>query len=220
VIPGSAAAYKVPKPKVCKVPNVIGKRLTGAEKKITKAHCLVGSVSGPADGRVISQDPPAGSAGPTVNLVLAVLSKSKHCTVPLVIGLRLSSAVRSISKAHCQIGKVTTQGSAVPIGRVISQNPPAGSPGPTVSLVISTGGSPGVRCRVPNVIGEKVRRAKRKLVRAHCEVGRVIRRPSSRRRGRVIAERPRPGRTKRVGSKVRLTVSAGRGGRHHRGHGR
>jgi serine/threonine-protein kinase len=214
VMANPAAAYKVPKPKQCRVPSVIGKHLDHAERKIVKAHCLVGSVTGPANGIVISQDPAPGSAGPTVNLVLG--SKPKHCTVPAVIGLRLSGAVRSILKAHCEVGKVTTQRSLVPIGRVVSQSPPPGSAGPSISLVISSGISHGARCRVPNVLGKRLARAKLKLRRAGCAVGRVIRRPSRRHRGRVIGERPRPGRIEPVGKRVRLIVSAGRRGSHRR----
>ena len=64
---------------------------------------------------------------------------------------------------------------------------------------------PPVRCRVPRVIGLKLAKAKTKIRRAHCSVGRV-RRARSRRVGRVIGQTPRPGTRLRRGGRVRLVV--------------
>jgi beta-lactam-binding protein with PASTA domain len=55
------------------------------------------------------------------------------------------------------------------------------------------------------VVGLTLRRAKTKIRRAHCSVGR-IRRARSRRVGRVIAQNPRPGVVKRRGFPVKLVV--------------
>jgi beta-lactam-binding protein with PASTA domain len=55
------------------------------------------------------------------------------------------------------------------------------------------------------VIGFTLRRAKTKIRRAHCSVGR-IRRAHSRRVGRVISQSPRPGAVKRRGFPVKLVV--------------
>jgi beta-lactam-binding protein with PASTA domain len=62
-----------------------------------------------------------------------------------------------------------------------------------------------VRCRVPRVIGLTLGRARTKIRRAKCSVGR-IRRASSRRVGRVIGQNPRPGVIKRRGFPVNLVV--------------
>jgi beta-lactam-binding protein with PASTA domain len=62
-----------------------------------------------------------------------------------------------------------------------------------------------VRCIVPRVIGLALGRAKQRIRAKHCSVGR-IRRARSRRPGRVIAQRPRPGTVKRRGFPVNLVV--------------
>jgi beta-lactam-binding protein with PASTA domain len=62
-----------------------------------------------------------------------------------------------------------------------------------------------VRCHVPRVVGLALGRAKTKIRRARCSVGR-IRRARSRRVGRVIAQSPRPGVFKRRGFPVKLVV--------------
>ena len=48
-------------------------------------------------------------------------------------------------------------------------------------------------CHVPRVVGMRLGRAKARIRRANCSVGYVGRVPSSRPRGRVIAQRPAPG---------------------------
>ena len=58
---------------------------------------------------------------------------------------------------------------------------------------------------VPRVIGLSLRRAKAKIRRANCSVGR-IRRTQSRRVGRVIAQNPRAGKIKAAGFPVKLVV--------------
>jgi beta-lactam-binding protein with PASTA domain len=55
------------------------------------------------------------------------------------------------------------------------------------------------------VLGLRLGAAKRKIRQRHCAVGRV-RRARSRRVGRVIGQRPRPGAIKRRGYPVALTV--------------
>jgi beta-lactam-binding protein with PASTA domain len=49
-------------------------------------------------------------------------------------------------------------------------------------------------------------RAKTKIRSKHCSVGRITRRVSSRRAGRVISQSPKPGAVKPAGFKVKLVV--------------
>jgi beta-lactam-binding protein with PASTA domain len=58
---------------------------------------------------------------------------------------------------------------------------------------------------VPRVIGLTLAKAKAKIKKAHCKVGK-IRRTHSRRVGRVIGQSPRPGVKKPNGFKVKLVV--------------
>lgn len=67
------------------------------------------------------------------------------------------------------------------------------------------------KCHVPNVVGQKLSAAKAKIRRRHCRVGKVTRRHSTpARKGRVLAQRPKAGRTLRNGARVNLTVGKGR----------
>jgi beta-lactam-binding protein with PASTA domain len=63
------------------------------------------------------------------------------------------------------------------------------------------------------VVGLKLKKAKARIRRRHCRVGKITRKTSSlRKKGRVLAQRPRAGRTLRRGAKVNLKV--GKGPRH------
>jgi serine protease AprX len=69
---------------------------------------------------------------------------------------------------------------------------------------------PPVRCIVPRVVGSKLPAARRKIVRAHCRVGKVRKAFSSvKKRGRVVAQSPRPGRRYARGRRVSLKVGKG-----------
>jgi uncharacterized delta-60 repeat protein len=68
-----------------------------------------------------------------------------------------------------------------------------------------------VACVVPKVKGKKLAAAKRRIKAAHCAVGKIKRAYSSKvRKGRVISQRPRPGKKLVARSKVRLKVSKGK----------
>jgi hypothetical protein len=63
------------------------------------------------------------------------------------------------------------------------------------------------RCRVPRVVGKRLGRAATLILGGHCRVGRVTRRHSVRKkRGKVLAQSPRAGRSLEVGSRVNLVV--------------
>jgi beta-lactam-binding protein with PASTA domain len=60
------------------------------------------------------------------------------------------------------------------------------------------------------VVGNTLARAKSKIRRNHCSVGKITRKPSSRRlKGHVIKQSPRAGRRLANGHKVNLTVGRG-----------
>ena len=65
-------------------------------------------------------------------------------------------------------------------------------------------------CRVPRVIGVRLRPAQARIRRASCRVGRIRRIHSARRRGVVISQAPRPASRRVRGTRVHFTVSRGR----------
>ncbi|MFL5958957.1 MAG: InlB B-repeat-containing protein [Gaiellaceae bacterium] len=65
-------------------------------------------------------------------------------------------------------------------------------------------------CVVPKVKGKKLKAAKAALARAHCRPGTITRKYSKVGKGRVISQKPRPGRHLARGAKVNLAVSKGK----------
>jgi uncharacterized repeat protein (TIGR01451 family) len=68
------------------------------------------------------------------------------------------------------------------------------------------------KCKVPKVVGLTLAKAKAKIRKAHCGVGKIKKKVSSRKKkGRVLLQKPKPGKTLPAGSKVNLTVGKGPG---------
>jgi hypothetical protein len=65
-------------------------------------------------------------------------------------------------------------------------------------------------CVVPRVQGKALAAARRAIRRANCSVGRVRYARSSRAKGRVVSQSPRPGARKPVRARVNLVLSRGR----------
>jgi beta-lactam-binding protein with PASTA domain len=59
---------------------------------------------------------------------------------------------------------------------------------------------------VPRVIGLKLAKAKAKIRKAHCRVGKISKRVNARRAGRVLRQSPRAGVRKPNGFRVKLVV--------------
>jgi hypothetical protein len=69
---------------------------------------------------------------------------------------------------------------------------------------------PSAWCKVPRVVGVRLRVARRNIRENRCRIGKVLYRVSrTRRRGVVISQRPRAGSTLPVHSKIDLVVSRG-----------
>jgi hypothetical protein len=84
------------------------------------------------------------------------------------------------------------------------------SPGARLAGPLGTRRAAGTRCVVPRLRRRELAPARRLLVRAHCAVGRLRRARSKHvRRGRVIAQSHRAGRSLPAGAKVGLLISTG-----------
>lgn len=67
------------------------------------------------------------------------------------------------------------------------------------------------KCIVPNVVGKLLATAKRRIHRAHCQVGSVAyKRSTKAKRNRVLRESPRAGKRLRNGARIRLVVGSRR----------
>jgi PASTA domain/Divergent InlB B-repeat domain len=69
---------------------------------------------------------------------------------------------------------------------------------------------PAAGCVTPRVVGLRLRKAKHRISKALCRTGKVTRKPSSlRKKGRVLAQKPRPHTTLKQGARVNLVVGRG-----------
>ncbi|MBR0403736.1 MAG: PASTA domain-containing protein [Eggerthellaceae bacterium] len=148
------------------VPDVTGMTQDGAEAEIEKKGLSVGKVqekhSSEVDaGCVISQDPTAGTKvdkGASVKLVVSTGEEpAKTVSVPDVSGMTQEGAEKSILTSGLAVGGVDFKYSGeIPEGRVISQDPTAGTKvdkGASVKLVVSKGEEPAQTVSVPDVTG-------------------------------------------------------------------
>jgi serine/threonine-protein kinase len=134
------------------VPNFVGQDLTAAQTAATQAGisiAVTGSAeaSGAAVNSILSQDPPAGSRiekGGTVKVTVA--AGAATVAVPDLRNLSETDAFNALATAGLTLGpKTEAFDPIVPVGAVISQNPPAGvlvNKGTAVAYVLSKGPEP------------------------------------------------------------------------------
>jgi hypothetical protein len=68
-----------------------------------------------------------------------------------------------------------------------------------------------LECIVPKLRGKTLRVARHALTRAHCKVGVITKKYSTAvMKGRVVSQKPKPGRHQRVGAKVDMALSRGK----------
>jgi beta-lactam-binding protein with PASTA domain len=199
------------------VPGVVGLTQSAAQVAISSAGLTVGEISGASSssvpvGRVISQNPPAGSnVSPATDVALVISTGVANLTVPDVVGLTRVAAQDAIVAAGLTVGTVVeTSSESVPAGRVISQDPGGGAsvaPGSGVALTVSTG--PGT-VSVPDVVGLTQNAAENALVNAGLVVGPISTASSDVvPAGRVISQEPAGGASVAPGASVALVISSG-----------
>jgi len=64
-------------------------------------------------------------------------------------------------------------------------------------------------CVVPNVVGKSLKKAKLKIKKSFCSVGKITKAASSKPKGTVISQKPKHGKRLKQHAKVNLTVSKG-----------
>ena len=79
-----------------------------------------------------------------------------------------------------------------------------------VTATFATTLAPAPACIVPKLKGKTLVAAKGALSKAHCRVGKVTRKYSKVRKGRVISQRPTTGQQRPAGAKVNLAISKGK----------
>jgi Tol biopolymer transport system component len=83
--------------------------------------------------------------------------------------------------------------------------------GPSTTSTTTTTTAPAARCVVPDVVGKTLATARTLIVKARCRTGKVTTvRSATVAKGRVVAAKPKPGRSVAVGTQVALSVSRGK----------
>jgi glucose/arabinose dehydrogenase len=108
--------------------------------------------------------------------------------------------------------RLTATGSASPSTCTPTALPPPGPPPPPgFPPPPPPAAAPAAkRCTVPRVIGMRLAKAKARIRRSNCRVGKIRPVKSRRVRGRVVSQRPRAGRRLARGTRVHLNISRGR----------
>jgi penicillin-binding protein 1A len=142
---GFPAAPPPPPPSKVKVPNVVGKPVQNATSILTRAslNTTVTEVPNSAPkGRVVAQNPPAGSSVPGGSTVTLLVSSGKggggKIGLPNVVGLPVGTARTLLGALGFRVGISYTSGG--PPDRVVSQSPAAGTQlprGAYVTLVVA-----------------------------------------------------------------------------------
>lgn len=198
-------------------PNVVGLNRIPAQVAIISAGLTVGAVTEVFDavmpaGQVVSQNPVAGALlAPGSAVALTVSKGPQPLTVPDVVGLTQAEAQAALTGAGFNTGAVVLEYSAtVPAGRVMTQNPAAGTPaapGTAVGLTVSRGAQP---VTVPNIVGQTQASANAAVIAAGLGVGSVTEQYSATvLAGRVISQSPAPGLQVPPGTPVSMAVSRG-----------
>ena len=144
----ACAGYLLLKPSRVLVPAMVGK--TEAEaRELAKSSGLSVVVKtqetdqASQDGKVLLQDPASGTAVPKMSVVTLTVAKGPEgIALPDLVGKTRSEAEDTLVRMGLKVSFKETESDTVPIGRVISQEPPAGAkaqPQSQVTLTISGG---------------------------------------------------------------------------------
>jgi serine/threonine-protein kinase len=192
------------------VPSVVGMTQSQAEKAVTKAGLTPKAVKVPSSsvksGIVISTNPQFGAkVAPNSVVTLRVSSGPKKISVPNVVGESQATAQQNLSQF--QVVTKTDNTSTAPAGKVVRQNPPAGTllaAGSKVTIYVSGGGA-----QVQNVVGDPKATAVSILRNQGFKVQVLtVPGPADATPGNVFQQNPAAGSTLTPGSTVTIYVAA------------
>ncbi len=198
------------------VPNVAGEPSAQARQAMVNAGLkptLVQITSSPDDvNKVIKTDPTAGTAVNKNSIVALDVGRGPDMVpVPSVIGQTPSQAQQTLAAARLNLAAdQTTQSVSDPsqVGKVISENPPAGTSVATQTPVTITVGVRPETFKLPNVAGQDQASATNTLQGLGLTV-QVAQVDGTAKAGTVVSTDPSGGSTVAQGSTVTLQVSRG-----------
>jgi beta-lactam-binding protein with PASTA domain len=197
------------------VPNVIGLQQDQAEARIMEAGLEVGNVAevaGAAPGRVLSQNPGAGTQvneDTKINLTVGEQRQQLDLVVvPNVTGMSQGQAEARIRQVGLVVGQITEQ-QGQQQNKVVSQSPQAGTQavkGSPVDLVVTRKQAEAQTVTVPNVMGMPQGQAEARIRQAGLTVGQIAEVQGDQ-QGRVQSQSPAAGAVVPPATAVNLTVS-------------
>lgn len=202
-------------------PKVVG--LSTAEaQRVLKQRQLTMAVSSQVFSsefdvdHVVSQNPEPGRRVKVNRTVSVVVSKGQELVeVPDLFGQTLREAGISLSQADLAMGQQGSEYSPdVVAGRIMAQNPPAGSrlaKKMSVDVTISKGAAPELQ-PLPNFVGQAYDDVVSQLSQLGLAPGHLYEQEASGVPGMIIAQNPAPGTLVAPGSAVDFVVSRGAGG--------
>ncbi len=216
------------------VPDVVGQQAAAAGANLRKVGLRprVFNVPSPEpEGTVVAQNPlPGGelAKGDFVRINVSTgepagggtdtgtdtgttggVAGARRVSVPETVGQSLNAAQDRLQRARL-VARVDFVPSQEPAGRVVAQNPVAGTsvrPGASVRLNVSEGPAPGTRMAVPDVVGLREQEARRELTASGFRV-RVLREPTPdpAEEGVVVRQEPQAGRRAPRGAQITIYV--------------
>ncbi len=176
ILPGGTITVVLSKgPELHTVPDLVGQDAGSAAETLRGLRLTPSQTekydSNVPSGKVVSVSPKAGTVLRPGSAVHLVVSKGiAPITVPDVRGAAADDAQQTLSDAGLKAKTSKQQSENVPEGQVISQSPAPGSRVGRDAVVKLTVSSGPPMVKVPDVVGEKVPRAKRDLERAGFQV--------------------------------------------------
>lgn len=164
-------------------------------------------------GRIVSQDPEAGTKIKTGSTITVNISKGLgDGDVPNLVGKMQDDLADYLKAAGFQLGEVTTEASEEESGTVLSQDPAAGSTaekGTAINVVVSDGSK--AKAIVPYLVGKPIGDAQTALINAGLKPGDVSYAYSSTyAEGEVMWQQYDANAQLEKGTAVKIRVSKGR----------
>lgn len=203
-----------PEPTTARVPDVVGRSEREAGQLIRAARLVLGErktePSQDQVGRVIAQEPAAGTEVPFGSAVSLTIGAPQRVTVPSVVGQPQADAETTLKENRLEVGKIKLRPHEQ-VGVVLEQSPKAGQvvdPGTDVDLVVGRKDTEdGERISVPDVRSLKLEQAQEILANAKLKQGNITRRAGTD-DGTVLDQSPAPGTLVVPEASVNLVVSS------------
>ena len=218
-------AYLLKQSGQVKVPALVSLTLEEANIKMTEKGLRLSdeveySLSDDVEeGKIISQSPEAGeiiNKSEEVVVVVSIGSSGGNIEVPLVVGLPAEEAIANLIDSELSYEIKEEASDKVASGRIIRQNPVAGTkinPDDTVIIVLSTGKEEEEQKQevsVPNVKGYSLSDARDIIEANGLKLGTVSTKASTAAQGSVISQSPVSGEKAAAESSVNLVISSGK----------